>query len=121
MVEGAADQLLEIHPVAGRIGAEIVGLRLSSALPAAVLAAIRQALIRYKVLFFRGQHHLDDREQEGFGRHFGEIVPHPTVPPRAGTVIHEFDAAKGGGRVSHWHTDVTFIDAYPKATILRGV
>jgi alpha-ketoglutarate-dependent sulfate ester dioxygenase len=118
----SADQGFEVRPVAGRIGAELAGIRLSTELSEATLAEIRQELIRYKVIFFRGQQHLDDREQEAFGRRFGEIVPHPTVPPLAGTeVVLELDAAKGGGRANHWHTDVTFVDAYPKASILRAV
>ena len=29
--------------------------------------------------------------------------------------------ARGGGRADQWHTDVTFVDAYPKISVLRGV
>jgi alpha-ketoglutarate-dependent sulfate ester dioxygenase len=113
---------IEILPVAGRIGAEIVGVHLGAGLSAAALGAIRQALLRHRVVFFRRQDHLDDREQEAFGRRFGSIVAHPTVPPLAGTeTVLELDAAKGGGRANHWHTDVTFLAAYPKASILRAV
>jgi alpha-ketoglutarate-dependent taurine dioxygenase len=111
-----------VQPVAGRIGAEVSGLQLSACLSAGAVAAIRDALHRYKVLFFRGQDHLDDGEQERFARRFGDIVAHPTIPPHAGTAaILELDAALGGGRANHWHTDVTFVDAYPKASILRAV
>ena len=111
-----------VQPVAGRIGAEVSGLQLSACLSAAAISAIRDALLRYKVLFFRGQGHLDDGEQERFARRFGDIVAHPTIPPRAGSeAILELDAAHGGGRANHWHTDVTFVDAYPKASILRAV
>jgi hypothetical protein len=74
-----------LRPVAGRIGAEISGLRLSCDLPEETVAALRRALNHHKVLFFRGQSHLDDVEQEAFGRLFGEIVSHPTIPPCAGT------------------------------------
>lgn len=35
-----------VHPIAGRIGAEIAGVRLSRRLPAKVLNAIRDALLR---------------------------------------------------------------------------
>jgi alpha-ketoglutarate-dependent sulfate ester dioxygenase len=111
-----------VQPIAGRIGAEVSGVQLSGCLPAATSSAIREALHRYKVLFFRGQGHLDDDEQERFGRRLGDIVAHPTIPPRAGTAaILELDAAHGGGRANLWHTDVTFVDAYPKASILRAV
>ena len=58
-------------PVAGRIGGEIYGLRLSGDLAEATVTGLRRALNRYKVLFFRDQSHLDDAEQEAFGRLFG--------------------------------------------------
>jgi taurine dioxygenase len=111
-----------VQPVAGRIGAVISGLRLSGKLPPQAVEAIRRLLFHYKVLFVRDQGHLDDAEQEAFARGFGKIVGHPTIPPRAGSVaILELDASRGGGRANHWHTDVTFVDAYPQASILRAV
>jgi alpha-ketoglutarate-dependent sulfate ester dioxygenase len=111
-----------VQPVAGRIGAEISGLRLGPELPSDTIATLRRALNHYKVLFFRDQAHLDDAGHEAFARHFGDIVGHPTLPPRAGTAtILELDASQGGGRVNHWHTDMTFLVAYPQISILRAV
>lgn len=111
-----------VRPVAGRIGAELSGLRLGPDLPPETISAIRRVLHRYKVVFFRGQAHLDDAAQEAFARNFGDVVAHPTLPPRTGTAaILELDASRGGGRANHWHTDVTFVDAYPQASILRAV
>jgi taurine dioxygenase len=112
---------LAVSPVAGRIGAEVKGVSLSGDLPDATFDAIRQALLQHKVLFFRGQHHLDDAAQQGFGRLFGALVDHPTQPSRDGTTILELDASRGGGRADRWHTDVTFVAAYPAITILRAV
>ncbi len=113
---------IEVRPVAGRIGAEIKGIRLSANLDAAAAHAIRDALLKYKVLFFRGQHHLDDAGQEAVARLLGDPIAHPTVPVRTGTdYILELDSASHGGRANSWHTDITFIDAYPKASILRAV
>jgi taurine dioxygenase len=112
---------LEIHPVAGRIGAEIRGVHLSGELDAATVEAIQQALIQYKVVFFREQTQLDDQRQEAFAHLLGEPVAHPTVPSREGTrYLLELDGAEGQ-RANSWHTDVTFVDAYPKASILRSV
>jgi len=112
---------LDIHPVAGRIGAEIRGVELSGGLEADVIEAIQQALVQYKVIFFRGQTHLDDQSQEAFSHLLGEPVAHPTVPVRDGTrYLLELDGAQGQ-RANSWHTDVTFVDAYPKASILRSV
>ncbi len=113
---------LEVVPVAGRIGAEIRGVRLSPDLDQETVDAIQDALLRYKVIFFRGQQHLDDAAQESFAKKFGELYAHPTVPVRQGTdSILELDSSRGGGRANSWHTDITFVDAYPKASILRAV
>lgn len=113
--------LLDIHPVAGRIGAEVRGLRLSGALSADTVRALNAALLRHKVLFLRGQQHLDDAGQEAFAARLGEPVAHPTVPVRAGTAsIMELDS-EHGGRANSWHTDVTFSVAPPKISVLRGV
>ncbi|MDD2057579.1 TauD/TfdA family dioxygenase [Pseudomonas putida] len=112
---------LDIHPVAGRIGAEIRGVQLSADLEPAVIEAIQAALVKYKVIFFRAQHHLDDQGQEAFAHLLGEPIAHPTVPVREGTrYLLELDGGEGR-RANSWHTDVTFVDAYPKASILRSV
>ena len=57
---------LKVIPVAGRIGAEIQGVQLSGDLDPAVFNEIKQALNEYKVVFFKGQNHLDDASQEAF-------------------------------------------------------
>jgi alpha-ketoglutarate-dependent taurine dioxygenase len=112
---------ITVQPRTVRIGAQIEGVRLGGDLSDAAIAAIEAALLAHKVIFFRGQSHLDDAEQERFAARFGELVPHPTNPRRAGsTAILELDSTNGG-RADHWHTDVTFVDAYPKISILRAV
>jgi len=114
------DREVQVRPVAGRIGAEVTGLRLGGDLEQAVVEAIRRALYRFKVLFFRNQD-LDEAEQEAYGRRFGDLVPHPTIPSVRGTEhVLDVDGAKGA-RASLWHTDVTFVDAYPQISILRAL
>jgi alpha-ketoglutarate-dependent sulfate ester dioxygenase len=111
---------LDVRPITPAIGAEIHGLRLSGDLPAATVAAIRDALLCHRVVFFRGQGHLDEAEHQAFANLLGPIVPHPTVPPLAGTqAVLDIDGENG--RASYWHTDVTFVEAFPLFSILRGV
>jgi len=112
----------EVLPIAGRIGAEIRGVRLSAELSPDVTARIREAWLKYKVVFFRGQQHLDEAAQESLTGLFGAApVGHPTVPAISGTkFITELDS-RYGGRANSWHTDVTFVDAYPRASILRAL
>lgn len=112
---------LDIRPVGGRIGAEIRGVTLSGDLDAATVQAIEAAVVRHKVVFFRGQDHLDNDEHEAFASLFGDPVAHPTVPVAEGSrYLLELDSREGYA-ASSWHTDVTFVDAYPKGSILRAI
>jgi hypothetical protein len=49
-----------------------VACKLSGELDAATVEAIQQALVQYKVIFFREQTHLDDQSQEAFAHLLGE-------------------------------------------------
>jgi len=112
---------LRIRRVAGNIGGEVLDLKLNAQFDDHVIDTLHAALVKHKVLFFRGQSQLDDAAHQAFGARFGRTVAHPTVPAPEGTKLFELDASKGGGRADSWHTDVTFIDAFPKISILRGV
>lgn len=112
---------LEIHPVTGTIGAEIRGVRLADELDESVIEAIKDAVVHHKVVFFRDQHDLTDERHEAFAARFGDPVAHPTVPVAEGSrYLLELDS-KEGYAASSWHTDVTFVDAYPKGSILRAL
>ncbi|WHP05463.1 MULTISPECIES: TauD/TfdA dioxygenase family protein [Acinetobacter] len=113
-------QHIQVKPVTGRIGAEISGVALSAALDQDVVNEINQALLDYKVVFFRGQQHLDDLGQEAFARLLGEPLNHPSVPIKGGTK-HTLAIDSRDGRASSWHTDITFLPNYPKYTILKNV
>lgn len=116
-----AESPLDIVPVAGRIGAEIRGVRLGGDLDDAVVDAIQAALARHKVIFFRNQTHLDDESHEAFAARMGEPLAHPTVPVAAGSkFLLELDS-KEGEAANAWHTDITFLPAYPAASILRAI
>ena len=112
---------LEVVPLTGRIGAEIRGVRLGPDLNGAVAAEIHAAWLKYKVVFFRDQDHLDDHAQEGLAWIFGgEAVAHPTVPAADGTeFVYEVDSELGPA--SYWHTDLTWSDTLPRGSILRAV
>jgi taurine dioxygenase len=74
------------------------------------------------VIFFRDQLLFDDAAQETFSSQLGGLVPHPTERVRAGTLgILELDAAAGNARADQWHTDVTFVDAPPRYSVLRAI
>ncbi|GLV98095.1 TauD/TfdA dioxygenase family protein [Streptomyces lavendulae] len=104
----------------GRIGAEIGGVRLGGDLTPEAVAEIRTALLAHKVVFFRGQDHLDEAGHEAFAQLLGTPVAHPTVPSADGRYALGIDSHHGA-RANQWHTDVTFVPAYPAFSILRAV
>jgi alkyl sulfatase len=105
--------------IGGRIGARIDGVRLGPDLAPDTVAAVRAALLKHKVIFFRGQQHLDDDGQLGFARLLGEpTVAHPTV---RGSTTHILPIDSERSKANSWHTDVTFVDRVPAASILRAI
>ena len=123
---------LDIAPLSGTIGAEIRGLDLHRALDPETLAAVRQALLDYKVIFFPGQH-LSPQEHKDFAAAFGEItVAHPVIPGLADhKEVFEIDYTRAralvGGTGSeyddreNWHTDVTFVETPPLGSIINAI
>ncbi|MEH2069820.1 MAG: TauD/TfdA family dioxygenase [Nostoc sp.] len=118
-----SSQYFDIKPVAGRIGAEILNVDLSTDLSDEIISDIRKTLVQYKVIFFRGQQRLDANGQVVFARRFGEVTTaHPTVPslPDHPEVL-DLNYGKTSSRANSWHTDVTFVDRPPLGSILRSL
>ncbi|MEV8038410.1 TauD/TfdA family dioxygenase [Streptomyces sp. NPDC086182] len=130
---------LEVRPAAGHIGAEITGVDLAEPLTNETVAAIRAAVLRWKVVFFRGQR-LDHASHAAFARRFGTPV---LLPSRGSASPKDFpevettaDRLELGGRygMDHeewlrrrrhsllrgWHCDHGARVDPPAATILRA-
>ncbi len=139
MTTTASRTQLDIRPLSGYIGAEILGVDLRADLDPATLAEVRSALLQWKVVFFRDQD-LTQEQHIAFGRQFGEITPaHPTLPAAFpdhpeillldNQTFGKAEAKGAGGKAktmaptieSRWHTDVTFVPNPPMGSILRGV
>ena len=113
---------IRVRRLAGRIGAELSNIRLSGDLAQSQVEEIRQALLANRVIFFRDQQHFTDEGQERFANALGGLVKHPTEKALLGSKgILELDAAAGNGKADVWHTDVTFVDAYPRYSVLRAM
>jgi alpha-ketoglutarate-dependent taurine dioxygenase len=111
---------VSVVKLGGRIGARIEGVRLGADLAEDVVAAVRSALLEHKVVFFRGQDHLDDEGQIAFAEQLGQLTTaHPTVNTGSAKVLSL--AANKGMAANSWHTDVTFVDRVPAFSVLRGV
>lgn len=109
-----------VHQLGGRLGARIDGVRLDADLSARQVATIRAALLAHKVIFFRGQHGLDDTAHAAFAARFGALTTaHPTVNTGSARVLRV--TANRGMAANSWHTDVTFVDRVPAISVLRAV
>jgi alpha-ketoglutarate-dependent sulfate ester dioxygenase len=110
---------IEVQKVGGNIGAEIRGVRIRDDLSPEVVAEIRRALLRHRVVFLRDQHHLDDELQRVFAERFGTLTKaHPTVSGD-GAAILPVDSERS--KANSWHTDVTFVDRIPAISLLRAI
>ncbi|GAA1758294.1 TauD/TfdA dioxygenase family protein [Nonomuraea sp. AD125B] len=134
-----AETGVRVRPVAGHIGAEIDGVDLAEGPDDAAVAAIRQALHRWKVVFFRGQR-LDHAGHVALARRFGEPIvlsrrgsASPEGFPEVETTADRLELAGRYGmereewlerrRHSHlrgWHCDHGARIDPPAATILRA-
>lgn len=113
---------LRVLPINGNIGAEIAGLDLAHPLPDATFAALRAALVEHEVLVFRDVA-ISLEQQMAFGRRFGALSVHPFSPNRADkpeVIVLDYSAENPPNRTDVWHSDETFRDCPPMATILRA-
>ena len=110
---------LDIHPIAGTLGAEVRGLDLSQRLDDATVAAIESALYAHKVILFRGQS-LTPEQQIRFSAGLGPIFTDhpaylPTLEGHREIVVLE---GQKGGRANLWHSDVSISPKPPMGSVL---
>ena len=116
-------QTIEVKPLLGALGAEISGVDISKTLSAQCIAEIRRAWLDYHVVVFRDQS-ISPPQQKEFAQYFGELDTYPFVKPLAGhpeviPIIKEANNKVnfGGG----WHTDTSYQETPPMATILYAI
>jgi len=131
MVVAAATTTFErfaVAPITPRIGAEIEGVDLGSELSDETIAEIRQALLTYKVIFFRDQD-ITQEQHIAFARRFGELEVHPITPKDQANPEIFYLKAIGWSPLSNaerrtgadlWHSDVTWREKPSLGSILRG-
>ena len=113
-------QPLEVHPIAGALGAEITGVDLSRDLGDDVVAAIRRAWLEHLVVFFRDQD-LPPARFLAFARRFGEPIEYPFVKglddfPDIIPVLKLPNETVNFGGI--WHSDTAYLDVPPMASML---
>jgi taurine dioxygenase len=111
---------IEVRPIAGALGAEIVGVDLAADLSDETVAQIRRAWLERLVIFFRDQT-LPPAEYVSVARRFGGVVEYPFIKgldgfPEITPVIKlEHEKVNFGGL---WHSDTSYLEAPPMATML---
>lgn len=133
---------LRFDPVTPVFGADVSGIDLREELDERTVARLREALLKYKVLFFRDQP-IDDEQQIRFSRYFGPVTPaHPITNglrelpeikvntleesrqeyrPFRLDVEHPLRPLSRARSGRAWHVDITFVANPAAITILRGV
>ena len=113
---------LSLTPMTPTIGAEVSGVDLTTPLAPETVAAIRSALLDWKVLFFRDQA-IDTNQHLAFGRHFGELEVHPFAPQKPGhpEVLALNHDRERRGKENTWHSDVTWREKPSLGSILRAL
>ena len=110
-------------PLGATIGAELRGVKLGPDLPDEVIAEIRQALLEYKVIFFRDQPQLTAAGHVAFARRFGDLELHPFLKGNGEhpELVRFEKSPEVGGYENGWHSDVSWREVPSMGAVLRAV
>lgn len=114
-------RFLDVQPIAGSLGAEILGVDLGK-INNDIFDEIHRAFLEYQVIFFREQT-LDSDQYLAFARRWGEIEIYPYMkglpdhPEILEILKTENDTYTFG---NNWHTDSSFLAIPPKLTMLHA-
>jgi taurine dioxygenase len=114
---------VDVRPIAGALGAEILGVNIADDLDAPTIAEIRDALNQYCVVFFRDQE-LDAERHKAFARRFGDIFIHPNyqgVGDDDEVVMVRREPGDPHIVGEEWHADTTMVAAPPMGAILYAI
>jgi taurine dioxygenase len=134
---------VEVHPFAAGCGAEITGVDIREPLVPEDRDAIRKAWLDNLVLRFRGVS-MTDAQHMAFTRQFGELEFNPAkliemkygvntqtegrkteIPPEISVISNIIENGKAIGGLgdgeAFWHTDSSFVDVPPAASLLRSL
>jgi taurine dioxygenase len=118
-VETAAITVASLTPT---IGAVIGNIDLSRPLDSATQDALRAALLKWKVLFFRDQDITTEQHLDFAGR-FGALEVHPFAPHKEGypQVLAITHGPGNKGKENTWHSDVTWRAEPSLGSVLRAL
>ena len=121
ILDRATDHAIVVRPLQPTIGAEIEGVDLSRPISLAERDAIKAAILKHKVVFFRDQHLTND-QHAAFAREFGPLYTHPsTRRDEKIAPIHKIAEADAAVYEKRIHRDVLPGDGYHSDTSWRLV
>src|SRR5579862_7367479 len=71
---------IEVRRLAGALGAELIGLNLTTELSDEEFGAVHRALLDHEVICIRGQQDVTPAQQLAFAARWGDVAIHPYVP-----------------------------------------
>ena len=114
---------IEVQPLAGALGAEIVGVDMARELDEEVVGEVRQAFLDHLVIFLRDQK-VTPQQQVAFAKRFGEPMEYPQLrglpeaPLITPVVKLEHERNNFGGI---WHSDTTYLPDPPMGSMLLAL
>jgi len=116
------DLPFKVNRLSPNIGAELLEIDLREDFNKETYELIYQALLIYKVIFFRRQN-LSTEDHLRFAKQFGELEVHPFAPHKEGypEVLSITHNEKSKGRENTWHSDVTWREEPSLGSILRMI
>ena len=110
----------EVNRLSPTIGGEVLGVDLREDLTSEIKELIYEALLVYKVIFFRDQDLTTDQHIH-FSKNFGDLEVHPFAPFKEGypEVLKITHNEKSPGRENLWHSDVTWRKEPSLGSVLR--
>ena len=117
--------MMRVEKLTPHIGAELHGVDLAEAARNDDLfGAIREELLKHKVLFLRGQE-ISKADHVAFAHRFGQLEDHPVAgsdPDHPGLVcIYKDMDSPPDFYENAWHCDATWRDAPPLGCVLRCI
>ena len=111
-----------VNRLSPTIGGEILGIDLSKPLDKETKTLLYEALLTYKVIFFRDQE-ISTEQHIDFSKNFGELEIHPFAPkkesfPEVLVITHN---EKSKDRENTWHSDVTWRMEPSLGSVLRMI
>lgn len=113
--------MFTVNPIANALGAELLGVDLTTGLTPEVFKEVRRQLVEHEVIFFRDQN-ISPEQHRALAASFGQLQTHPAYETVEGipeiTILES--TAENPTKIEAWHSDMTFRKHPPLGCVLRS-